>query len=138
MPMTIQPNPTRRTAIGFSITALVAGMTVPAVAETSAPNPDADLLALCAEFDRSGERVGYISGIACEMTEDDLEAEIERWYETMEQIAVLTPTTPQGWKAKIAAATQSLASTAPVAGYTLEREEQFALDTLRGMLEALT
>jgi hypothetical protein len=43
--------PTRRSALGFSAAAIVAGFTMPVIASTK-PDPDADaeLIALCSEF----------------------------------------------------------------------------------------
>src|SRR5580692_4637702 len=43
--MQTNQSPTRRTAIGFSLAAMAAGLTVPALA--SAAKPDAELIALC-------------------------------------------------------------------------------------------
>ena len=43
--MQTNQSPTRRSAIGFSLAAMAAGLTVPVLA--SAANPDADLIALC-------------------------------------------------------------------------------------------
>jgi hypothetical protein len=47
MPTATQPNttPTRRSALGFSAAAIVAGLTMPALAGPA--NPDAELIALC-------------------------------------------------------------------------------------------
>ena len=43
--MQTNQSPTRRSAIGFSLAAMAAGLTLPALA--SAANPDAELIALC-------------------------------------------------------------------------------------------
>lgn len=57
MPTANPPNttPTRRRALGFTAAAITAGMTAPVLAgaATITPDPDAELIALCAEFDRA-------------------------------------------------------------------------------------
>jgi hypothetical protein len=47
---TTHTTPTRRSAIGFSLAAFAAGLTVPVLA--SATEPDAELIRLCADFRR--------------------------------------------------------------------------------------
>jgi hypothetical protein len=42
--------PTRRYALGFSAAAIIAGLTKPAIASATSPNPDAELIALCDFF----------------------------------------------------------------------------------------
>ena len=61
--------PTRRGALQFSVAALFAGATVPALA--GATNPDAELLAAAAEFERSGERLKWINNRDCDLTEEE-------------------------------------------------------------------
>jgi hypothetical protein len=42
--------PTRRSALGFSVAAIIAGMTTPVLAGGAGPNADAELTQLCTEF----------------------------------------------------------------------------------------
>jgi hypothetical protein len=46
-------SPSRRGALQFSVAAIVAGFTMPALA--ALPDPDAEVIALCAEFHRQHE-----------------------------------------------------------------------------------
>jgi hypothetical protein len=113
--------PTRRSA----------GLTAPPIAIAT----DADLLAACAEFERSGERLDWMNGANTGLTDDECGAEITCWYAALECIAALPiPRTPEGRHAKLKVAYRALASTAISNGDALEREEQFAVDTMREML----
>jgi hypothetical protein len=131
-----QPNttPTRRSALGFSAAAIVAGLTVPALA--GAANPDAELLTAFTEFELVGKRLRWINNAipGAELSEAECRASLDRFYDLLARIAEMTPHTPEGWRAKTVVAYRALASTAPLAGEPLEREEQFALDTLLGLL----
>ena len=98
-------------------------------------SPDADLLAAAAEFELSGDRLDWINGDDSNLTEEECDAELDRWYAALERIAALTPRTLKGWRAKATAAYKALASTAPVAGARLDREQQLALEVLREMAE---
>jgi hypothetical protein len=100
---------------------------------------DADLLAAAAEFELSGDRLDWINGDDSNLTEEECDAELDRWYAALERIAALTPRTLKGWRAKATAAYKALASTAPIAGARLDREQQLALEVFsgsRGLVES--
>lgn len=125
---------TRRSAIA---SAFVLPIATPAQRDADEASPDTDLLLFCAAFEASGERLKWFNGCVAEFDEAECNAELDRWYATLEQIAELDPRTPQGWRAKARAAWQALGSTAGGDGIPLEREEQLALDVLGGLLEAV-
>jgi hypothetical protein len=99
-------------------------------------NPDAELLTAFTEFELVGKRLRWINNAipGAELSEAECRASLDRFYDLLARIAEMTPHTPEGWRAKTVVAYRALASTAPLAGEPLEREEQFALDTLLGLL----
>jgi hypothetical protein len=128
--------PTRRSALGFSAAALIAGVATPVLAGATPNAADADLLAACAEFERVGERLRWINNSipGPELTDAECDAALDLFYVLLERIAGMTPHTPEGRRKKAIAAWRALASTAPSSGEPLEREEQFALDALRDLI----
>jgi hypothetical protein len=94
--------PTRRSALGFSAAALFAGLTAPAIAASastkpSAHDPDADLLALCAEATRCEARIRHIDqhGVPGE----DCDQACDAWNVAFDRLAI-TPATALGLAAK--------------------------------------
>jgi hypothetical protein len=71
--------PTRRSALGFSAAAFSAGFTTPALARP-APNRDAMLIRLCADFRRQHRLVLDLARADADQPEDALDwAMIKRW-----------------------------------------------------------
>jgi hypothetical protein len=97
MPTAIKDHitPTRRSALGFSVAAIVAGFTVPAIASLvpATSGPDAELHRLCAEFHREHALVYLESGDLAE------KAQRRRWL-VSDQIQGIIAQTPAGRVAK--------------------------------------
>jgi hypothetical protein len=73
--------PTRRSALGFGAAAIVAGLATPAIA--GGPDPDGELIALCAEFDalERGIKAYYPGGakyILCDAERDNATAPLDQ------------------------------------------------------------
>jgi hypothetical protein len=94
-----RPDDTRRGLLGFSLAALTAGLTVPAVAATA--NPDAELAAACEEAQRW--EVERVRGNERGMSDDECDAINDAWIAAFQRVADLPATTPAGLRAKAAA-----------------------------------
>jgi hypothetical protein len=92
--------PTRRSTLGFSVAAIIAGMTTPVLAAATAPNPDAELIAACEEAIRhDGIKDAINRG---EFDDDDDAADDARdaWWEAFERVETMPATTKEGVRAK--------------------------------------
>jgi hypothetical protein len=95
--------PTRRSALGFSAAALFAGLTAPAIAASastkpSAHDPDADLLALCAEAARCEARIRHIDQHG--VPEEDCDQACDAWSVAFDRLPITPATTLAGLAAK--------------------------------------
>jgi hypothetical protein len=99
MPTATQPptTPTRRSALGFSAAALLSGLMAPVLA--SPADPDAELIALCAEFDRQNEIVETVP-IASEADFGGFEVAMDKRWKVSNEIEDIVPLTGAGLKAK--------------------------------------
>jgi hypothetical protein len=75
--------PTRRSALAFSTAAIVAGLATPVLA--SAPDPDAELIAICAEAISCEARVRHID--QHEVSDDDCADATNTWDKVYKQVA---------------------------------------------------
>jgi hypothetical protein len=90
---------TRRGALQFSVAALLAATTVPALA--GAPNPDAELLAACEEAIRQdGIKDAINRGEFGDDNEDAEDAAHDAWWEAFERVEGTPATTKEGVRAK--------------------------------------
>jgi hypothetical protein len=76
--------------------AIIAGLTTPVLAGATPPNPDAELIALCAEFYRQNE----VARAVPDHDEDGLDAAVEVRWEISIEIEDIEPVAPAGHKAK--------------------------------------
>src|SRR5271168_2828579 len=96
---------TRRSALGFSAAAFVAGLTTPAIA--GSPNPDAGLIALCDLFTQNEAKQASLYVTIRDDDERDLALEplTEEWRALIDQIEQIEgPTTMAGARAMARAA----------------------------------
>jgi hypothetical protein len=101
MPTAVQTDTTstRRSALGFSAAALVAGFTVPAIAGTlRRPDPDAELITLCAEAVRCEDYIAHIDQHGS--SEEDCAAACIAWDRTHSRVSKLQAVTLAGISAK--------------------------------------
>jgi hypothetical protein len=91
MLMTIQPNttPTRRSAIGFTLAALTAGLTVPVLASAAT----SELIATCDRFFRLDDRLIQFDTGALELDEDVLDRLWPVHFALIDQITSITAQT---------------------------------------------
>jgi hypothetical protein len=98
--------PTRRTALGFSLAAFVAGLTVPVLAgATPAPDADAELLRQCAECLAVDAQLKAIDEYLVEEVDDDTMNDlVVKWTGFRRTITAIPATTAEGriQKAKVA------------------------------------
>lgn len=116
MPTAVQSHtpPTRRSAIGFSLAAMAAGLTVPALASAAKPDPDAELIALARQLDPQWQATEVIAaegkflprGITPQSIdqEERLSDAVDEFWSTMERIVDKPARTTAGVRAKAHAA----------------------------------
>jgi hypothetical protein len=99
--------PTRRSALGLSAAAIIAGLTKPAIASAMSPNPDAELIALCDLFTQNEAKQ---NGLFVTIRNDDerdvaLEPLSAEWRSLLDQIEQFDgPATMAGARAMARAA----------------------------------
>ena len=78
----------RRAALQFGLASTLAGLTTPAVAASAAPDTDAELIRLCAEFDALERQIRsyYAGGANYIQDEDERDARIEPLCEQQERL----------------------------------------------------
>jgi hypothetical protein len=89
--------PTRRSALGFSAAAIVAGLTTPAVASTQ-PDADAELIAACAEAVQCEARFRHIDEHGT--TEEDCADAGDAWDNAFLRVTGMHAMTAAGIRAK--------------------------------------
>jgi hypothetical protein len=89
---------TRRSALKFSVAALIAGTSTSTPALAGTANPDASLIALCAEAARCEERIRYLDQHGT--CDGECEPACTAWDKTYKQIAELPAVTLAGIQAK--------------------------------------
>jgi hypothetical protein len=101
---TITPNTSRRSALrGIGLTAIAAGLAVPALADTKSDDADAELIRLCATFDRLEQaRLDLLDQIK---DDDEREIAMAPFHAQQEKIVPLIWATPartmDGVRAKV-------------------------------------
>jgi hypothetical protein len=111
--------PTRRSALGFS----VAGFTTPALA--GAAKPDAEVIALCAEFHRQHE----VAMALPDHDEDGLDAALGVRHDISDQILGIPAKTQAGQKAKALVALVLIEENQPLD--RMDGDMSFAYEALR-------
>jgi hypothetical protein len=99
--------PTRRSAMRFSAAAIVAGFTTPVLASTAAPNPDAELIALCDLFTQNEAKQANLYVTIHDEKERDLALDplSAEWRGLLDQLEQMDgPTTMAGASAMARAA----------------------------------
>lgn len=112
---------TRRNVFASAAALAVAGMTA-----APPPNPDAGLLALCAEFHRQNA-LGY------DEANPAWEAAMEERFEVYTELEGMVPVTEAGHRAKVSVAVVLLAEN-DYEEFSGNPDARFALVTLRGLL----
>ena len=88
----------RRALLGAAAVALAA-----ATAGAAPTHPDAALLAACEEL-KAADRLIAALDAAPACSDAEMTAAVRRWYDAMEAVSGLVPTTPEGVRAKARAA----------------------------------
>jgi hypothetical protein len=120
--------PTRRSAIGISLAAFAAGLTVPKLA--SAAEPDAELIALAAAIRANNATIRRLEAMPEEHPDDVYEPLDKVRFDTIDRSGDLTATTLAGLRAKALIYLEELDLTGEAAvldrtehlGYTLAQD----------------
>ncbi len=117
----------RRALFMASIALAATGPAIAIAAEATPPNPDAELLALCAEFHQHHADAHSLPETGDSTWEDAQDA---RW-EVSDEIEDMRPATAEGHRAKV---TVALVLLEEQHGDDTDSDIQFTLATLRGLL----
>jgi hypothetical protein len=148
-----RPNPTLTTSrrallAGVPAAALGAASAVPALAAAAEPNPDAELIRLCAEYVALDREFCRLTDLDGDLLPHDPQSEaigaqqsafVPRMHELHAEIAEWTAETPQGLRALIQAARHTLSSDARQGAVDLLPDTEVAwaaLDSALAMLDA--
>jgi hypothetical protein len=92
---------TRRSALGFTAAAIVAGLTTPALASAPVANADAELIAACEDaFRCEAMRVRMNQDPTDD--EDETDRANDAWFAAFERVTTLRARAPAGIRAKVA------------------------------------